>query len=181
MNPNGICRVLFSTIAFGMGINIPNIRRVIHNGPALKVDQYVQETGRGGRDGELCEVILYQFKGCTRGKIGREMKEYCKNSIICRRKVLMSSFSGDIEYPSHQHLCCDICTIRCCCNCTCHCSCSPGTFRLPCLNCCSCEQKCIFISSVPTSSNQTESNNQLDHSDSSNTDSNSETDFDYSI
>ena len=132
-------------------------------------------------DGELCEVMLYQFKGCTRGKIGREMKEYCKNSIICRRKVLMSSFTGDIEYPSHQHLCCDICTIRCCCNCTCHCSCSPGTFRLPCLNCCSCEQKCIFISSVPTSSNQTESNNQLDHSDSSNTDSNSETDFDYSI
>ena len=48
MNPNGICRVLFSTIAFGMGINIPNIRRVIHNGPASKVDQYVQETGRGG-------------------------------------------------------------------------------------------------------------------------------------
>ena len=52
MIPTGLCRVLFCTIAFGMGINIPNIRRVIHNGPPAKVDQYIQETGRGGRDGD---------------------------------------------------------------------------------------------------------------------------------
>ena len=39
--PNGVCRILFCTIAFGMGLNISNIYRVIHHGPAGSVDQYV--------------------------------------------------------------------------------------------------------------------------------------------
>ena len=58
---NGGCRILFCTRAFGMCLNISNIYiyRVIHNGPAGSVDQYVQESGRGGHDGCLCEVVLY--------------------------------------------------------------------------------------------------------------------------
>ena len=48
---NGNCRVLFTTIAFGMGINIPDIQRVIHYGPSKDIEEYVQESGRGGRDG----------------------------------------------------------------------------------------------------------------------------------
>ena len=59
--PNGVCRILFCTIAFGMGLNISNIYRVIHDGPAGSVDQYVQESGRGGHDGCLREVVLYLY------------------------------------------------------------------------------------------------------------------------
>ena len=49
-NEKGVCRVLFSTITFGMGVDIPNIRTIIHYGPCSDVDDYVQETGRVGRD-----------------------------------------------------------------------------------------------------------------------------------
>ena len=47
-NEKGVCRVLFSTIAFGMGVDIPNIRTVIHCGPSSDTDDYVQEAGRAG-------------------------------------------------------------------------------------------------------------------------------------
>ena len=54
---NGNCRVLFATIAFGMGINIPDIQRVIHYGPSKDIEEYVQESGRGGRDGnQSCSI-----------------------------------------------------------------------------------------------------------------------------
>ena len=108
--PNGVCRILFCTIAFGMGLNISNIYRVIHDGPAGSVDQYVQESGRGGRDGCLCEVVLYLYPGSTRGKINLEMKGYCKNAKQCRRSWF--------ELPQPKHLCYDLCATTCLCNCT---------------------------------------------------------------
>ena len=48
MTPTGSCHVLFSTTAFGMGVDVPNIRTVIHFGPSSDVDDYFQETGRAG-------------------------------------------------------------------------------------------------------------------------------------
>ena len=41
------CRVLFSTIVFGMGANILDIRRIIHNGPSDSIKSYIQESGKG--------------------------------------------------------------------------------------------------------------------------------------
>ena len=48
---DGILRVVIVTVAFGMGLDCPNVRRVMHWGPSSDIEQYVQETGRGGRDG----------------------------------------------------------------------------------------------------------------------------------
>ena len=62
-----------------MGLNIPNIYRVIHDGPVESVDHYIQETGRGSHDGHLCEVVLYLYTGSTKGGISSEMKAYCRN------------------------------------------------------------------------------------------------------
>ena len=44
-------RVFFVTIAFGIGIDCPNIRRVIHLGVPYTMEEYFQEVGRAGRDG----------------------------------------------------------------------------------------------------------------------------------
>ena len=44
-------RVVFATVAMGMDVDIPSIRRVIHVGPPRSVREYLQETGRAGRDG----------------------------------------------------------------------------------------------------------------------------------
>lgn len=117
-NTDGVCRVLFGTVAFGMGINIPNICRIISDGPARSVDQYVQESGRGGPNGCLCEVVLYSFSGSTKGQISSDMKNYSKNAKLCHRVQLMQHFPGEFELPQ-QHLCCDICTQQCLCGRTC--------------------------------------------------------------
>lgn len=48
MTPAGKCRVLFCTTAFGMGVDVSNIRTVIHFGPTIDVDDYFQKSGRAG-------------------------------------------------------------------------------------------------------------------------------------
>ncbi len=48
----GVIRVVFATIDIGMGVDIPDIRHVIHVGPPNSVKAYVQETGGAGRDGK---------------------------------------------------------------------------------------------------------------------------------
>ena len=48
-----------------MGIDIPDIRQVIHWGLPSNKEEYVQETGRCGRDGEPAQAILYQGRGIS--------------------------------------------------------------------------------------------------------------------
>lgn len=141
---NGCCRVLFSTIAFGMGVNIPDIRMIIHFGPSQSIEAYVQECGRGGRDGLECHAILCTFPGCTRGQIREEMKTYCQNDdSVCRRQVLFSHFPGEFSSPAILHKCCDVCRVLCRCNCTCNsCTCGRGS---PCQECCTCINQCTYV------------------------------------
>ena len=52
-------RVVVATVAFGMGLDCPNICRVIHWGPSSDIELYLQETGRAGCDGESAVANLY--------------------------------------------------------------------------------------------------------------------------
>ena len=49
-------RIVVATIAFGMGLNCPNVRRIIHWDPPGDIESYLQETGRAGKD---AEAIMY--------------------------------------------------------------------------------------------------------------------------
>ena len=75
----GKIRCLLATSAFGMGINVQGLHTVIHYGPSCDIDDYFQESGRVGRDGQQSHAILVNYKkGRGRGKFNDNMKSYMK-------------------------------------------------------------------------------------------------------
>ena len=56
-------RVVIATVAFGMGIDCPDVRQIIHVGPLDDIEAYIQETGRAGRDGKQAKTTLLLPKG----------------------------------------------------------------------------------------------------------------------
>lgn len=121
MTEGGKRRLVIATSAFSMGVDCPDIRNIIHFGPSSSVIQYVQESGRGGRNGNSSVALL--LCGNPGKNSNRCMKMYSTNSTECRRDVLFKNFLfyKPGEFSKDKCMCCDICEKLCTCvNCVNH-------------------------------------------------------------
>ena len=114
---DGVVRVVFATVALGMGVNLRDVNIIIHYGAPKSIEDYFQESGRGGRSGgDAVSTIYWKPSDCPVSKQPTSLRDYeliavrryVENSTLCRRRWLLDHF--DVKLTESIQRCCDVCS-----------------------------------------------------------------------
>ena len=93
--PDGVVWIVFTTVALGTGVNLKGVNIIIHYGAPRSIDDYFQESGRGGRTGHNAESIVYWTPSdCLQRKGPKSVhdhevnavRRYLENVAMCHRQ-----------------------------------------------------------------------------------------------
>ena len=123
--PGGVVRVVLCTVSLGMGVDLKGVNSIVHYGAPQSLEDYFQESGRGGRQrGDRANSVVYwkpvdcpvrKEPSTQREHEVIEVRNYLESTSECRRVILLAYFDPSLakrgQDPSR---CCDICRKTAC-------------------------------------------------------------------
>lgn len=119
LDANGVVRIVFATIALGMGVNMVGVNTIWHYGAPSTLDDYLQESGRAGRSGDQAKSIifwkpadapLHKDLSIASNVAIAAVRHYLENTTECRRIQLLRHFElNNTTATCNALTCCDVC------------------------------------------------------------------------